>query len=517
MKDKKALISVSDKTGIVLFAQELKSMGWEIISTGGTARALREAGLAVKDISEITGFPEILDGRLKTLHPLVHGGILGRRDLEEHVKQMKKHSIETIDLVAVNLYPFPEVVAKEGVTLEEAVENIDIGGPTMVRAAAKNYHDVIVVVEPSNYSVVIEELRKKGDLSPSIRYGLAVEAFSHTAYYDSIIANHLRSKVEDEQVQLFPPYLTLPFRKSQALRYGENPHQKAAFYREPLPDPVTIAGAQQLQGKEMSFNNINDLHAAWELVKEFQEPTAVAVKHANPCGVGSSDALFDAYQKAYDADPVSIFGGIVALNREVDEETAKRMSEIFLEVIAGPAFTPAALDILSKKQNVRLLTIPLLADRFVKRMDIKKVSGGLLLQEDSVERYCPETWRTATSRKPTEQEMKDLIFGLKTVRHVNSNAIVVAKREQTLGIGAGQMSRVGAVKIALTQAGQEARGSVMASDAFFPFKDGVELAAQSGITAVIQPGGSNRDEEVIEACEQYHIAMIFTGKRYFKH
>ena len=517
MKNKKALISVSDKTGVVLFAQELKAMGWEIISTGGTARALREAGLAVKDISEITGFPEILDGRLKTLHPLVHGGILGRRSVEEHVKQMQEHSIGTIDLVAVNLYPFAEVVAKEGVSLEEAVENIDIGGPTMVRAAAKNYQDVIVVVEPSNYSVVIEELRNKVDLSPNTRYRLAVEAFAHTAYYDSIIANYLRSKLDNEQDQRFPTYLSLPYRRSQELRYGENPHQKAAFYQEPFPGPETIAGARQLQGKEMSFNNINDLHAAWELVKEFQGPTVVAVKHANPCGVGSSDTLYDAYQKAYDADPVSIFGGIVALNRDVDEETARKMSDIFLEVIAAPSFTPAALDVLSKKQNIRLLTIPLLSDYPEKGMDLKKVSGGLLLQEDSVEQYNPETWRAATSRRPTDQEVKDLIFALKTVRHVNSNAIVVAKREQTLGIGAGQMSRVGAVKIALAQAGQEARGSVMASDAFFPFKDGVELAAQSGITAVIQPGGSNRDEEVIDACEQYHIAMVFTGKRYFKH
>ncbi len=516
MKGKKALISVSDKTGVVLFAQELDSMGWEIISTGGTARALREAGITVKDISEVTGFPEILDGRLKTLHPLVHGGILGRRELEDHVKQMQEHAIENIDLVAVNLYPFPEVISKEGIALDEAVENIDIGGPTMVRAAAKNYRDVVVVVEPANYSIVVEELRKGGDLSDSIRYQLAVDAFSHTAYYDSIIANYLRKKVDNERYQLFPSQLTLPFQKAQELRYGENPHQKAAFYREPLPAPGTVAGAQQLQGKEMSFNNINDLHAAWELVKEFEEPTAVAVKHANPCGVGSAETLIEAYQKAHDSDPVSIFGGIVALNREVDEETARKMAEIFLEVIAAPSFSPPALDILSKKQNIRLLTIPLEKDP-EGGMDWKKVSGGLLMQDDPAELFDSQQWRVVTGRTPTEQEVKDLVFGLKTVRHVNSNAIVLAKREQTWGIGAGQMSRVGAVRIALGQAGQEARGSIIASDAFFPFKDGVEMAAEYGVTAVIQPGGSNRDEEVVEACEQYNIAMVFTGRRYFKH
>lgn len=516
MKGKKALISVSDKTGVVLFAQELDSMGWEIISTGGTARALREAGITVKDISEVTGFPEILDGRLKTLHPLVHGGILGRRELEDHVKQMQEHAIENIDLVAVNLYPFPEVISKEGIALDEAVENIDIGGPTMVRAAAKNYRDVVVVVEPANYSIVVEELRKGGDLSDSIRYQLAVDAFSHTAYYDSIIANYLRKKVDNERYQLFPSQLTLPFQKAQELRYGENPHQKAAFYREPLPAPGTVAGAQQLQGKEMSFNNINDLHAAWELVKEFEEPTAVAVKHANPCGVGSAETLIEAYQKAHDSDPVSIFGGIVALNREVDEETARKMAEIFLEVIAAPSFSPPALDILSKKQNIRLLTIPLEKDP-EGGMDWKKVSGGLLMQDDPAELFDSQQWRVVTGRTPTEQEVKDLVFGLKTVRHVNSNAIVLAKREQTWGIGAGQMSRVGAVRIALGQAGQEARGSIIASDAFFPFKDGVEMAAEYGVTAVIQPGGSNRDEEVVEACKQYNIAMVFTGRRYFKH
>jgi len=516
MKARKALISVSDKTGVVIFAQELEAMGWEIVSTGGTAKTLREAGVKVKDISELTGFPEILEGRLKTLHPLVHGGILGRRDSSLHLQQMQEHGIEAIDLVAVNLYPFPEVVSRDNVTLEEAIENIDIGGPTMVRSSAKNYRDVIIVVEPANYSMVIEELRNKGDLSLSTRYNLAVEAFSYTAYYDSIISNYLRGLKEDGAQ--FPARFALPFVKVQDLRYGENPHQRASFYRDPLPEKSSVAAARQLQGKELSFNNINDLNAAWELLKEFEEPTAVAVKHTNPCGVGSADNLLEAYRKAYDADPVSIFGGIVALNRDVDRETALMMSKIFLEVIAAPSFSADALEIFSRRKDVRLLEIPLVSQESRRSgLDFKKVSGGLLLQDDLQERYDPGQWRSVTSRKPTGQELKDLLFALKVVKHVKSNAIVIAKRQQTLGIGAGQMSRVGAVKIAVGQAGENVKGSVMASDAFFPFKDGVEIAAAEGVTAVIQPGGSTRDREVIEACEKYHIAMLFTGKRYFKH
>ncbi|MGI6308739.1 MAG: bifunctional phosphoribosylaminoimidazolecarboxamide formyltransferase/IMP cyclohydrolase [Dethiobacteria bacterium] len=516
MKPRKALISVSDKTGVVIFAQELQTMGWEIVSTGGTAKTLKEAGVKVKDVSELTGFPEILEGRLKTLHPLVHGGILGRRDSSLHLQQLQEHGIETIDLVAVNLYPFPEVIAKEDVTLEEAIENIDIGGPTMVRAAAKNYRDVIVVVEPGNYSMVIEELRRDEDLSLSNRYNLALEAFSHTAYYDSIISNYFRE--QGEKKDRFPTILTMPYIKVQDLRYGENPQQKASFYREPLPSKTSLAAGKQLQGKELSFNNINDLNATWEIVQEFEEPTAVAVKHTNPCGVGSAATLLEAYLKAYAADPVSIFGGIVALNREVDEKTALEMSKIFLEVIAAPAFSPEALRVLGRKKNVRLLEIALNSPEKKKNeLDFKKVGGGLLLQEDLQEIYHPQEWRNVTTRKPTEQEMKDLLFALKVVKHVKSNAIVIAKRQQTLGIGAGQMSRVGAVKIAAGQAGEEIKGSVLASDAFFPFKDGVEIAAREGVTAIIQPGGSNRDEEVIAACEQYHVAMLFTGRRYFKH
>lgn len=517
MKGKKALLSVSDKTGVVFFAQELEAMGWEILSTGGTARLLREEGIQVRDVGDYTGFPEILEGRVKTLHPRVHGAILGKRDSSLHQEQMREHGIEAIDLVAVNLYPFAEVVSRENTTLDQAYENIDIGGPTMVRAAAKNYPHVAVVVNPSHYSMVIEELRSQGDISSSTRYRLSVEAFSHTAYYDSIISNYLQQKLKRES-SLFPAHLTLPFEKSQELRYGENPHQNAAFYREPSPAPSTVAAARKLQGKELSFNNIHDLHAAWQLVKEFNEPTAVAVKHANPCGVGSDMELSEAYRKAHDADPVSIFGGIVALNRQVDEETAKLLNRIFLEVVAAPAFSAEAVEVLSSRPDLRLLEIGLEGvDSKQEELNFKKVGGGLLVQEGITKEDNTSEWKLVTSRKPTEQEMKDLLFSLKVVKNVHSNAIVIGKREQTLGIGAGQMSRVGATRIALEQAGENARGSVMASDAFFPFKDAVELAAAQGVTAIVQPGGSNRDEESIKLCEEYNISMLFTGRRYFKH
>ncbi|MEW5921276.1 MAG: bifunctional phosphoribosylaminoimidazolecarboxamide formyltransferase/IMP cyclohydrolase [Bacillota bacterium] len=516
MKVRRALISVSNKEGVVTFARELETLGWEIVSTGGTARALREAGCKVMDVSELTGFPEILEGRLKTLHPLVHGGILGRRDQELHRRQMAEHGISGIDLVAVNLYPFIDVVSRGDVSLEEAIENIDIGGPTMVRAAAKNYQDVIVVVDPAKYSSISEELRRDGDISPERRFQLAIDAFAHTAYYDSVISNYLRDRYAEDKGEKFPREITLPFVKVMDLRYGENPHQKAAFFQEPLAPRGSLAEARQLQGKELSFNNINDLQAAWELAAEFDEPVAVAVKHTNPCGVGIAENLLEAYLKAYEADPVSIFGGIVALNREVDEQTARQMIKVFLEVVVAPSFLPGAQDIFAQKKDVRLLEIPS-GVRKEKGYDYKKVSGGLLLQDDLKEIYDTRLWQTVTSRKPTEQELKDLLFALKVVKHVKSNAIVIAKRGQTLGIGAGQMNRVGAVRIAVEQAGNNVGGSVMASDAFFPFKDGVEIAAAQGVTAIVQPGGSQRDAEAIETCEKYNIAMVFTGKRYFKH
>lgn len=516
MKAKRALLSVSNKEGIVPFAKELEGMGWELISTGGTARTLREAGCNVKDVSELTGFPEILEGRLKTLHPLVHGGILGRRDEELHRRQMEEHGIGPIDLVAVNLYPFMEVVSKEGVSLEDAIENIDIGGPTMVRAAAKNYQDVVVVVNPAAYSAVLEELHTAGDISRESRFRLAVDAYAHTAFYDSVISNYLQTNYLENEEEGFPQQMTLPFVKVMNLRYGENPHQRASFYSEPLASAGSIAGARQLQGKELSFNNINDLQAAWEMVKEYDEPAAVAVKHTNPCGVGVADTQLEAYIKAYEADPISIFGGIVAFNREVDQQTARELTNIFLEVVVAPSFTQEALEVLPQKKDVRLLEIPLTGSR-EQEIDFKKVSGGLLLQDDLKESYETGRWKVVTSRSPSDQELSDLLFALKVVKHVKSNAIVIAKRGQTLGIGAGQMNRAGAVQIAATQAGEGARGSVMASDAFFPFKDGVELAAGHGVTAIVQPGGSQRDAEAIETCNQYNIAMVFTAKRYFKH
>jgi len=518
MKTKRALISVSDKGGVVDFARELEAMGWEIISTGGTARTLREAGCKVTDVSELTGFPEILEGRLKTLHPLVHGGILGRRDLELHRRQMEEHGIIGIDLVAVNLYPFIDVVGRGDVPLDEAIENIDIGGPTMVRAAAKNYQHVVVIVEPSKYNAVIKELRSAGDVSQQTRFQLAVKAIAHTAYYDSVISNYLEDRYLDNrrEGEEFPQKITLPFVKVMDLRYGENPHQQAAFFQEPLAPHGSLAEAKQLQGKELSFNNINDLQAAWEIAGEFDEPVAVAVKHTNPCGVGVAGNALDAYQKAYTADPVSIFGGIVALNREVDGETALQMQKIFLEVVIAPSFSIQALEIFAQKKDVRLLMIPS-GLRKERGYDYKKVSGGLLLQDDLKERYDIVQWKTVTERKPTGQELKDLLFALKVVKHVKSNAIVIAKGGKTLGIGAGQMNRVGAVRIAVEQAGNNVKGSVMASDAFFPFKDGVELAAEHGVTAIVQPGGSQRDTEAIATCEKYNMAMLFTGKRYFKH
>lgn len=471
----------------------------------------------MKDISELTGFPEILDGRVKTLHPKVHGGILGRRDLPLHGKQMEDHGIDAIDLVAVNLYPFPEVISREGTTLEEAIENIDIGGPAMVRAAAKNYRDVIIVVEPSSYSKVVEEMRREGDVSLATRFRLAVEAFSHTAYYDSIISNYLRQRLEDKNERFFPQTITLAFNRVQELRYGENPHQKAAFYREPLPAPASIAYGRQLQGKKLSFNNINDLHAAWELAREFEQPAAVVVKHTNPCGAGSAPVLAEACQKAYNADPASLVGGVAAFNWEVDEQTARLISRIYPEVVAAPSFSDEALNVFSAK-NVSLLEIPLKQPGINNRgYDFKKVSGGLLLQEDLPEFYSPGDWKCVTGRKPTEQERRDLLFSLIVVRHTSSNAVVIAKRLQTLGIGAGQPSHVGAVSLAVNQAGQNVRGSVMAADASFLSKEAVEIAAAEGITAIVQPGGSGSDEEVIAICEKFNIAMLVTGKRYFKH
>jgi len=512
-KKRLALLSVWDKTGLLDFARGLVEQGFTLISTGGTQRVLSEAGLPVQSVAELTGFPEILDGRVKTLHPKIHGGLLARRELEAHRRQMEEHHIAPIDLVAVNLYPFAATVAKAGVTLEEAIENIDIGGPTMVRAAAKNYRHVTVVVNPDRYPEILRELAEKGKTTEATRFALAVEAFNHTAYYDAVITRWLAAQTKESP--LFPETLVLPYNKVETLRYGENPHQQAAFYREPQAAPGTVATAKQLHGKALSFNNLNDLNAAWELVLEFAEPAAVAVKHTNPCGVAVGADLYTAFTRAYECDPVSIFGGIVAVNRPLDPRTAEKLSEIFLEVIIAPAYSDEALTILTRKKNLRLLEIPITGKR--ESIDVKKVSGGLLLQTFDPTTISPEGWQRVTNQQPTPEQLTDMVFGMKVVKHIKSNAIVLVKNGQTIGIGAGQMNRVGAARIALAQAGEKAAGSVLASDAFFPFRDTVDAAAAAGVAAIVQPGGSIRDEEAVAACNELGLAMVFTGARYFKH
>jgi phosphoribosylaminoimidazolecarboxamide formyltransferase/IMP cyclohydrolase len=509
----RALISVSDKTGVVDFARGLVELGVEIVSTGGTARTLKEAGLPVTYISEVTGFPEILDGRVKTLHPAVHGGILALRT-PEHLNQLEAHHITPIDIVAVNLYPFRETIARPGVTLEEAIENIDIGGPAMVRAAAKNHRYVLVVVNPARYPQVLKALAE-GNISPELRLELAREAFAHTAAYDSAIAAYLQKQSQGDEP--FPPAWHMSVELVQPLRYGENPHQKAAFYRDPTVTGPCVANAVQLSGKELSFNNILDLNAALELVREFIDPSVVIIKHNNPCGAASADELATAYRLAYEGDPVSAFGGIVACNRTVDEETARQMASIFLEAIIAPDFTPEALDILARKANLRLLKTGPLTGPSSDRLDIRKVNGGLLIQEADLELTRPDEVRVVTEKQPTAEQLAEMAFAIAVVKHVKSNAIVITKNRQLIGVGAGQMNRVGAARIALEQAGEKARGAVLASDAFFPFRDTVDEAAKAGIAAIVQPGGSVRDEESIAACNEHGIAMVFTGMRHFKH
>ena len=510
-KKRRALLSVSDKAGIAELAGELVELGFEIISTGGTARAISEAGHSVTEAAEVTGSPEILGGRVKTLHPSIHGAILARSD---QVEELSEHGIVPIELVVVNLYPFEDTIARAGVTLEEAVENIDIGGPTMLRAAAKNHDRVAVVVNPERYGQIVEELKSSGEISNSTRYHLAMEAFAHTAGYDAAIAGYLSSRTESGD-RAYPDRLSLSFAKVQDLRYGENPQQEAAFYAS-SGKRTGLAAAKQLQGKELSFNNLNDLNAAWELVREFKESTAVAVKHANPCGVGSALTIYEAYQLAYEADPVSIFGGIVALNKPVGAATAREMMEIFLEVIAAPEFTEEALEIFSEKKDIRLLEINPEANE-AKPTDFKKVSGGLLIQSVDNDPVDVTGGEVVTEKKPTKDQWEALNFAQKVVKHVRSNAIVVASEGKTIGIGAGQMNRIGAAKIALSQAGEKAKGAVIGSDAFFPFPDIIDEAGKSGISAIVQPGGSKKDDESIRLCDRLGIAMVFTGRRYFKH
>ena len=514
----RALISVSHKDGILDFAKGLEKLGIEILSTGGTAKLLRDGGVKVKDVSEFTGFPEMLDGRVKTLHPKVHGGLLGRRSNPEHMRQWKQHGIEPIDLVVVNLYPFEQTVAKPGCSLEDAIENIDIGGPTMLRSAAKNYTDVAVVVSPRDYGRVLEEIRKTGAVSLKTRFELCRTVFLHTARYDSAISAWLNNQVPEEEKTRFPNILTLQLEKVQNLRYGENPHQQGAFYREFGVKEPSVSHAKQLQGKEMSFNNYLDANSALELAKEYAETAAVIVKHNNPCGVAVAAALVDAYRKARDCDPVSAFGGVIAFNRMVDLDTARELTATFVEVVVAPEFAPDALEELKKKKDVRLLDIGSTVRGTAEGMDLKKVAGGLIYQDRDLGRIADiRTLAVATARKPTDAEYEALAFAWKVCKHVKSNAIVFTAQDRTVGIGAGQMSRLDSVRIAVMKAQSPLKGTVLASDAFFPFRDGLDEAATAGATAVIQPGGSLKDEEVIKAANEHGIAMVMTGMRHFRH
>ena len=507
---KRALISVSDKAGIVEFAQELKKLGWEIISTGGTKVALDNAGVDTIAIDDVTGFPEMMDGRVKTLHPNIHGGLLARRDLASHLEAAKDNQIELIDLVVVNLYPFKETILKPDVTYADAVENIDIGGPTMVRSAAKNHAYVGIVVNPNHYDEILAILKEHGELTNEYRFGLAKEAFAHTAAYDVAIANYMSGILDEGPT---PPEYLSAYEKVTDLRYGENPHQQAAFYKE-IGTAHGMGALKQLHGKELSYNNIVDMEAAWNMVWEFTDPAACIIKHTNPCGAATAATLHDAYVNAYEADSVSAFGGIVALNREVDAATAEEMSKIFLEVIMAPAFTKEALDILEAKKNIRLIQ---LSKPESGQVTVKKVSGGLLVQTEDDILENRTNYKVVTKVQPTEEQWKALEFAWKLVKHVKSNAILISNEKRTLGVGAGQMNRVGSAKIALEQAGEAAKGAVLASDAFFPFGDTVETAAKHGIAAIIQPGGSIRDEESIKAADEAGIAMVFTNIRHFKH
>lgn len=508
---KRALISVYDKRGIVDFAKKLSKLGWEIISTGGSYRKLKEAGIDVLKVEDITKFPEILDGRVKTLNPYIHGAILYKRDNKDHINTVNSMNITSIDMVVNNLYPFEETLKKDNVTFEEIIENIDIGGPSMIRAAAKNYKDVTVIVDPEDYGRVLKELEETGNTTIETRLFLARKVFNYTAYYDSLISRYFNQL---DNIQ-FPKYLTLGLKLNQHLRYGENPHQKGAFYVESDIFKGTIGMGNKLHGKELSFNNINDGNAAVDMVKEFEEPTVVAVKHTNPCGIGSGKDILEAYLKAYECDSQSIYGGIVAANRQIDEEVAEKLNSIFLEVVIAPSFTEKALKILTKKKNIRLIEV---GELNVKsgEMDLKRVSGGVLIQEKDSKNLL-DNLKVVTERKPTEKEMEDLLFAFKAVKHLKSNGVVIAKNKGTLGIGGGEVNRFWAVEKAIERAGNNVENSVLASDGFFPFKDSIEILGKSGVKAIIQPGGSIRDGEVIEEANKHNIAMVFTGIRHFKH
>ncbi len=508
----RALISVSDKTGVVEFAQQLRSLGWEIIATGGTMKLLRDSNVEVINISDVTGFPEICDGRVKTLHPKVHGGLLARRDDESHLQALKDNGIEFIDMVCVNLYPFRQTIAKPDVTMEDAIENIDIGGPSMLRSAAKNYKDVTVVCDPADYATIIEEIKEGGNTTVGTRLQLSAKAYTHTAEYDSMIATYMR-KAAGLNEKLF-----LEFDLVQGLRYGENPHQQAKFYASSEAGSYSLANAKQLNGKELSYNNIQDANAALCIVREFDEPFCVGLKHMNPCGAAIGTDVVDAWTKAYEADKVSIFGGIVAVNREVTREAAELMKPIFLEIIMAPSFSEGALEVLCTKKNLRLLQVDMTKDERVVNQYVS-VNGGLLVQDLDKSTAEVVAEMCVTETKPTAEQVVDLNFGWRIVKHVKSNAIVVVKDGKTLGVGAGQMNRVGSAEIALKQAAAAGftEGLVLASDGFFPFDDTVTLASQYGVTAIVQPGGSVRDEDSIKKANEYGITMLCTGMRHFKH
>jgi len=511
-KVKRALVSVSDKSGVVEFARALGALGVEILSTGGTAKLLQKEGLTVTEVSAYTGFAEMLDGRVKTLHPKIHGGLLARRDDAAHMAAIRAAGIEPIDLVVVNLYPFAATVADPDCRLQDAIENIDIGGPAMLRSAAKNYAGVAVLVDPADYARVLQELRG-GGISDATRFMLAKKAFAHTAAYDGAIANYLSSRDG-----AYPENLTLQFQKLQDLRYGENPHQSAAFYRDTRPVAGSLAQYRQVQGKELSYNNIADADAAWECVKSFSEPACVIIKHANPCGVAAANSLAAAYHKAFRCDPVSAFGGILAFNRALDRATAQAAGKQFAEVIIAPRIEPDAQKELAAKENLRLLEVPLSHE--VQAHDYKRVGGGLLVQSTDAEVLHDKDLKTVTRKKPTEDQMRDLLFAWRVAKFVKSNAIVFCRDGATYGVGAGQMSRLDSVRVAVSKAHDaklELKGSVVASDAFFPFRDGLDALADAGAAAVIQPGGSMRDAEVIAAADERGIAMLFTGMRHFRH
>jgi len=520
-KIQRAILSVTDKTGLVEFAKKLAQMNVELISTGGTAKLLRDSGITVKDISDLTGFPEMLDGRVKTLHPKVHGGILHVRSKAEHRAAVSEHGIQPIDMVVVNLYAFGKTAAKPGVEFEDIIENIDIGGPSMVRSAAKNFQDVAIVTSPADYDAIASEMKNNGaSLSLKTKWQLAQKAFATTAAYDSAIASTLErigapesdgGKFELSGGDSFPETLRLSFRKTFDLRYGENPHQKAALYSD--GSGKGIANGKQLQGKELSYNNIVDLQAAWDLAQEFEEPVCAIIKHTNPCGTAVASTLVESYKRALECDPVSAFGGVIGVNRAIDKDTATEMAKLFVEAIAAPGFDDAAREIFAAKKNLRLVEVVPMQQKWV----LKNVSGGVLLQDNDVRPLTEADLKVVSERKPTEQEMRDLLFAWKVCKHVKSNAILYARYGQSTGVGAGQMSRVDSAKIGAMKSVLGIKGSVAASDAFFPFPDGVEEIAKAGATAIIQPGGSVRDQEVIDAANKLGLAMVLTGVRHFRH